>query len=399
MTGATAVTAELLREMPLPQPSETGDKDERGRVLVVAGSPEVPGGALLAGVAALRAGAGKLQIATAASIAPHLGLAVPEALVIALPESADGGVGEGALEAVLPRARRCDALVIGPGILDEAGAAALAGGLLAALDGPAFVLDAGALIRLGDLGEPMRKQGGRVVVTPHAGEMAGLLGIAREDVVSDPLGTARRAAAMLQSVVILKGPVTSIVVPQGGAWSFSQGSVGLATSGSGDTLAGIVGGLLARGGLAPARGALGRLPPRGGRQPARPRPGPPRLPRPRAPRRDPRHHAGPETLKWGSSAAHRHLPGRPPWGRKTGKIATIPASARGEPATIPGRFRENGRYRNMSARIGDAAFPALDQRSTRRRAALSTISSDEGFSTQGTPSSSGACSSKASAPE
>jgi hydroxyethylthiazole kinase-like uncharacterized protein yjeF len=255
MTGATAVTAELLREMPLPQPSETGDKDERGRVLVVAGSPEVPGGALLAGVAALRAGAGKLQIATAASIAPHLGLAVPEALVIALPESADGGVGEGALEAVLPRARRCDALVIGPGILDEAGAAALAGGLLAALDGPAFVLDAGALIRLGDLGEPMRKQGGRVVVTPHAGEMAGLLGIAREDVVSDPLGTARRAAAMLQSVVILKGPVTSIVVPQGGAWSFSQGSVGLATSGSGDTLAGIVGGLLARG-ASPLHAAL-----------------------------------------------------------------------------------------------------------------------------------------------
>jgi ADP-dependent NAD(P)H-hydrate dehydratase len=138
MTGATAVTADLLREMPLPQPSDSGDKDERGRVLVVAGSPEVPGGALLAGVAALRAGAGKLQIATAASIAPHLGLAVPEALVIALPETPGGGLAEGALEAVLPRAQRCDALVIGPGILDEAGAAALAGGLLERLDGPAF---------------------------------------------------------------------------------------------------------------------------------------------------------------------------------------------------------------------------------------------------------------------
>jgi ADP-dependent NAD(P)H-hydrate dehydratase len=246
MTGATALTADLLREMPLPQPSDSGDKDERGRVLVVGGSPEVPGGALLAGVAALRAGAGKLQIATSASIAVHLGLAVPEALVIALPESVGGGFGEGVLEAVLPRARRCDALVIGPGILDEAGAAALAGGLLDALDGPAFVLDAAALICLRDLREPMRKQGGRVVVTPHAGEMAGLLGMTRDEVVADPLGTARRAAAMLQSVVVLKGPTTYIVVPQGGAWSFSQGSIGLATSGSGDTLAGIVAGLLAR---------------------------------------------------------------------------------------------------------------------------------------------------------
>ena len=91
MSVATAVTADLLRGMPLPALSDDSDKDERGRVLVVAGSREVPGGALLAGVAALRAGAGKLQIATAASVAPYLGLAVPEALVVALPEMPGGG--------------------------------------------------------------------------------------------------------------------------------------------------------------------------------------------------------------------------------------------------------------------------------------------------------------------
>ena len=93
MSEPRPLDAATLRDFPLPLHPDDGDKDERGRVLVVAGSPEVPGGALLAGVAALRAGAGKLQIATSASIAPHLGLAVPEALVIALPESADGGVG------------------------------------------------------------------------------------------------------------------------------------------------------------------------------------------------------------------------------------------------------------------------------------------------------------------
>src|ERR671913_365624 len=138
MTGATAVTAELLREMPLPQPSETGDKDERGRVLVVAGSPEVPGGALLAGVAALRAGAGKLQIATAASVAPHLGLAVPEALVVALPETVTGGIAPEAVELLLPRAERCDAILIGPAMIDDDAVAALATALLG-VEGPAFV--------------------------------------------------------------------------------------------------------------------------------------------------------------------------------------------------------------------------------------------------------------------
>jgi hydroxyethylthiazole kinase-like uncharacterized protein yjeF len=247
MSAPTRVTADLLRGTPLPQPSGEGDKDERGRVLVIAGSPEVPGGALLAGVAALRAGAGKLQIATSASIAPHLGLAVPEALVLGLPELPGGGIAIAALEILLPRAARCHAVVVGPGMMQEGAVAELTGGLLSGLDGPAFVLDAAALIRLRDLREPLRAQGGRVVVTPHAGEMAGLLGVTRDEVVADPLAMARQAASLLRSVVALKGATTHIVTPQGEAWSFDEGNVGLATSGSGDTLAGIVGGLLARG--------------------------------------------------------------------------------------------------------------------------------------------------------
>src|SRR3954463_8775500 len=105
--NAVPVTEELLRTLPLPRHEEGSDKDERGRVLVIGGSAEVPGGALLAGVAALRAGAGKLQIATSACIAPHLGLAVPEALVIGLPELPGGGIAIEALERLLPRVARC----------------------------------------------------------------------------------------------------------------------------------------------------------------------------------------------------------------------------------------------------------------------------------------------------
>ena len=91
MTASTPITLETLRRTPLPRPDEDGDKEQRGRVLVVAGSIEVPGAALLAGVAALRAGAGKLQIATCKSLAIHLGLAVPEALVVGVPETPNGG--------------------------------------------------------------------------------------------------------------------------------------------------------------------------------------------------------------------------------------------------------------------------------------------------------------------
>ncbi len=247
MTVEIPITADLLRRMPLPQPDGDGDKEQRGRVLVVAGSVEVPGGALLAGIGALRAGAGKLQIATAASIAPHLGLALPEALVSGLPETPDGGIAPDSARRLAGRAAHCDAVLIGPGMMDEPAVAALTAALLAGLDGPAFVLDAAALAGLGDDPAPLHRHGGRVVLTPHAGEMAALLGRTRDRVLADPLGAARQAAARLRAVVVLKGGQTRIVSPQGEAWIYRDGAVGLATSGSGDTLAGIVAGLLARG--------------------------------------------------------------------------------------------------------------------------------------------------------
>src|SRR3954467_3955559 len=97
------ITSEFLGRIPLSQPAEDGDKDQRGRVLVVAGSTSVPGAALLAATAALRAGAGKLQIATCQSIATQLGLTLPEALVIALPETASGDIAPSAARLLLDR--------------------------------------------------------------------------------------------------------------------------------------------------------------------------------------------------------------------------------------------------------------------------------------------------------
>lgn len=244
---ARPVTAAMLAGMPLPEPAAEGSKEHRGRVLVIGGGVAVPGAVLLAATAALRAGAGKLQIATSRSVALQLALAVPEALVIGLDETAEGEIAVSAAVALTERAQKCDAVVIGPGMLDEDAAGDLTRAILGEAVGPAYLIDAGAMARLTGFCDLLGKHEGRIVITPHAGEMAHLLGIDSGEIARDPLATARAAAAQLGCIVALKGACTFIATPQGEAWSCAHGNVGLATSGSGDTLAGIIGGLLARG--------------------------------------------------------------------------------------------------------------------------------------------------------
>ena len=249
-----SVTASRLRAWPLPQPGADGDKEERGRVLVVGGSTEVPGAILLAGVAALRAGAGKLQLATSASAAVAVGVAVPEARVIALAETDDGQISPAAAARVARDGARVDALLLGPGFGGSEAAGALVRDTLRALadaavsgDGPTVVLDAGALAELRSQAAVLRRFGRRLILTPHAGEMATLLGTTKAAVEKDPLAVATTVSAELQAVVALKGADTMIVSPDGRQLRYGGGRVGLATSGSGDTLAGIVAGLAARG--------------------------------------------------------------------------------------------------------------------------------------------------------
>jgi ADP-dependent NAD(P)H-hydrate dehydratase len=244
MSEPTPVTASLLKSMPLPVPADGADKNGRGRVLVIAGSAEVPGALLLAGEAAMRGGAGKLQLAGPQSATRGLGLLVPEARVIALAEK-DGEIASA--DEVLRIAAKCDALLLGPGMLDEDRARELARRLLGEVDGPGFVIDAAAMMGLWDDPEPARRHRGRVVLTPHAGEMASLSGASKEDVEADPLKAAREAAERLDAVVAVKGKHTFVASPDGGAWVHHSQAVGLATSGSGDVLAGLITGLLARG--------------------------------------------------------------------------------------------------------------------------------------------------------
>jgi hydroxyethylthiazole kinase-like uncharacterized protein yjeF len=247
MTQPREVDADLLREMPLPHHPDDSDKEGRGRLLVIAGSRELPGAALLAGVAALRAGAGKLQIATAESISVQLGIAVPEARVIPHRETAEGCVDESAIETIIDWAGKAQAVMIGCGLQHGPPLDRLLDALLGCAAGIPLVLDAAVLGSLAPRVEALKAWRGGAIVLPHAGEMARLLDCEAEEVSADPEAAARRAAERFNVVAVMKGQHSYIVAPDGRAFRFSGGGVGLATSGSGDTLAGIVGGLAARG--------------------------------------------------------------------------------------------------------------------------------------------------------
>jgi len=245
----TAVTRALLRRMPLPQPDAEGDKDDRGQVLVVGGSAQVAGAVLLAGVASLRAGAGKLQLATVASASAALGMAVPEALVVALPQTRGGEIaGSRAAPLLVEHAARTAALLVGPGMSSERSAHALIAPLIRKMNEHAIiVLDAAAILALRADDALLAPLDGRAVLTPHAGEMASLLGVDKSRIERDPSAAAREASQRFMAVVALKGAESLIATPEGGVYRYTGGTVGLATSGSGDTLAGIVAGLAARG--------------------------------------------------------------------------------------------------------------------------------------------------------
>ena len=247
MTGPLELDRALLARFPLPHVPEDSDKEDRGRLLVIAGSRELAGAALLAGIAGLRAGAGKLQIATAESVAVQLAVAVPEARVIGCRETEDGCLAPDSIPALVKFAKGAQAIAIGCGLQHGAPLEALLDSLLASgLDRP-LVLDAAVLGCLAPRAGQVRAWSGGAVMLPHAREMADLLECKPEEVMRDPLGSARRAAELYGAVALVKGPCSYIAAPDGRVFRFEGGGVGLATSGSGDVLAGIVAGLCARG--------------------------------------------------------------------------------------------------------------------------------------------------------
>jgi hydroxyethylthiazole kinase-like uncharacterized protein yjeF len=235
-----------LRRWRLPAPDADDDKHDRGVAMVIGGSAEIPGALLLSGVAALRAGAGKLQLAAPRSAAPALGVALPEARVFALPETGSGYLDRKAGARAADCARGADAVLIGPGMLGDADIRSFMDSLLPGIADRSIVIDAVALTALKGRRYQFRDEA-RVVLTPNYDEMGRLTGEPKDTIEADPRAAAERLARDSNAVVVLKGPETFIAMPYGETFRYSSGDVGLATSGSGDILAGILVGLLARG--------------------------------------------------------------------------------------------------------------------------------------------------------
>lgn len=234
------VTLALLRKWPLPDASDSESKEDRGRVLVLGGSRQTPGAVLLAGVAALRSGAGKLQIATGSDVAVALAIALPEAKVVGLAVDKHGEISSCNGE-ILRAVQQTDALLVGPGMLDCRATGRVASRLLRVAGGTT-VLDAGALRAYRE------ERSASVILTPHLGEMAAVTGMSTSQLGSRRAPEfARDFARDYKVTLVLKGASTCIASPDGRVWIHDGGSVGLGTSGSGDVLAGVIAGLAARG--------------------------------------------------------------------------------------------------------------------------------------------------------
>lgn len=236
-----------LKVNPLPDHHDNVDKNGRGRVLIVGGCRRVPGGMVLTAEAAFRAGAGKVTIATIESAAIAIGVACPGCAVVALPETASGEIAPESAALLIAELALHDAIIFGPAMIDEQIVRTLLTALLPALPDEMFVLlDAVALRAATDHADAIAARRHRTVLTPHAGELAAMLDIDRDMVSHDPLGALRQAADRFGAAIMVKG-ATSHLLADGICLSYAGGGLGLAVSGSGDVLAGLIASLGAQG--------------------------------------------------------------------------------------------------------------------------------------------------------
>ena len=244
MKNGERLTRHLLQSFPLPEQSD-GGKDEHGKLLIVGGNRQVPGAALLSARASLRAGAGKVRIATVESVAPAMALQMVEALIVPLDEDDEGGCGPGAVAEVKEQAQAMDAVVAGPGM--ESGPVSTDIARQLVCSGKPVAIDAGLLHCLPSVADECRGRQILPVLLPHSRELASLLECDEEEVEADRLAAAHEAARRYNALVLAKGSISHMAAPDGRSWTYDGGAPGLGVAGSGDVLSGIVGAFLARG--------------------------------------------------------------------------------------------------------------------------------------------------------
>ncbi|MDD5312363.1 MAG: NAD(P)H-hydrate dehydratase [Dehalococcoidia bacterium] len=241
------ITPEWCKSVFPPRPANA-TKGSFGRMLAVVGSENYIGAAYLACMGAARVGAGVVTLATAGSLQPVLASKLTEVTYAPLPEVRKCLASHKASKAILSILPYYRILLMGCGSGQHVNTKEFIKGVLLNLpeQSPPLVLDADALNTLSEVNQWWRKLNSDAIVTPHAGEMARLLGVSINKVQSNRLETARKAAAKWKKVVVLKGAYTVIAEPGGRARICDAANPGLATAGTGDVLAGAIAGLAAQ---------------------------------------------------------------------------------------------------------------------------------------------------------
>ena len=243
------LTPEEVSLLMPPRPTDS-HKGDFGHVLVLGGSQGKTGAACLAGLGALRSGAGLVTVATPRSCVPAVAAGAPEYMTLPLPETAEGTVASDALASLL--SCRCDVIAVGPGLGVGPDVTTIVQGLLEHSNVP-LVIDADALNALADTPQLLKtKAGVPVILTPHPGEMARLCHTTPLSVQSDRESLTRQFAVEHQVFVVLKGAGTLIGEPDGTVRLNLTGNPGMATAGVGDVLTGVTAAWLAEIGQASA---------------------------------------------------------------------------------------------------------------------------------------------------
>ncbi|MBI2838513.1 MAG: NAD(P)H-hydrate dehydratase [Acidobacteria bacterium] len=232
----------------LPTRRRDSHKGHYGHALVVAGSMGKTGAAVMTGMAAYRAGAGLVTVATPWSCLPIVASGAAEIMTEALPETVDGTIDRKAAERVRDLAGGRDVLLIGPGVTTNASTVAAVREIIRTRTLP-VVVDADAISCFANDYQLLKAapEAPPVLITPHPGELSRLLGKSIGEILRDRVGIASQVACELGLYVVLKGYRSIIATPSGDVFINPTGNPGMATGGSGDVLTGIAGGLLAQG--------------------------------------------------------------------------------------------------------------------------------------------------------
>jgi hydroxyethylthiazole kinase-like uncharacterized protein yjeF len=224
--------------------AEDAHKGDCGHVLLLAGSIGKTGAAVLSARAAMRSGAGLVTVAAPEKAQPQIAAQLLESMSVPLQDNADG-LCRGALQDIIDLCANKTVLAMGPGLGDTDAIAAIIRALVTTIQLP-MVIDADALNALARDPQVLKQACGPVILTPHPGEMARLTGLSTDQIQSNRVGTTCELANALGVIIVLKGAHSVIAAPDGRHWINTSGNPAMAGAGMGDTLTGMIAGLLAQ---------------------------------------------------------------------------------------------------------------------------------------------------------